>query len=477
MRLLLLLAVASTPVWACSCGERPSAKEAWLESPLVFVGRIEGTDPNITREQDIAPEQAAWVRVTEPFKGVKQDQVFELHTRGGCSGSFLQGSELLLYLFPDEKPGVWMARACHRSRVSSEAADDLTFLRELPGSARGNRVSGAVQLWEDDPVDRSRQARGLTGVRVRAIGGSNSYETFTGAGGSYEFRNLEPGTYTIQAEYPRETTLRFAIAYGKNSPERSAARNGDTKLTVTEESSNGFEFYLAPPDSRITGRVLDPGGRPMKGVCIDVEPALGTPAVRTLSGCTEADGSYLLNRLSPGTYRIVANRHGEMSASAPFGRLYYPGTSDIDKAGTVTVAAGRHVDGIDFRVSELARRIELRGRLTFSDGVPLPNQMVKFQGDGERYFEYGWADAEGTFVMRTLEGRPGKLTAEFLFAPEDLAACPQFRAKVAPNGFLTLAPATPYPVAGDKSLSGIHMLFPHPSCKAWLERDARLHER
>jgi hypothetical protein len=78
-------------------------------------------------------------------------------------------------------------------------------------------------------------------------------------------------------------------------------------LEVSDESSNGVDFNLAP-DTRISGRVFDPDGHPMKGVCLDIEPLQGnSPEGSRIFSCTKPDGSYLLDQMPAGNYRIVAN--------------------------------------------------------------------------------------------------------------------------------------------------------------------------
>jgi len=472
MRQLALIAIMCVPAWACSCAGHPSAKDAWLDSPLVFAGFIDKTDPKIIDERNMSGEQSAWVRVKEPFKGVKTDQVLELRDQfSSCFGGFREGSALLLYLHPGQKQGTWAVWACHRSRPISDAADDLKFLRGLPASARGNRVSGTVELWEDDLVKGFHLNRVIPGVRVRAIGDSGAYETFTDAQGLYEFRDLQPGTYTIKIEYPKGTRLRFPIGYGKT---RHAGPNpdDDSQVEVTAESGNGFDFNLAS-DTRISGRVLDPDGRPMKDVCLEIEPIQGNSASGSrIFDCTKPDGSYVLDKMPAGSYRIVANRSGQMTAAAPFASLYYPGTPNLDKAAVLTVAAGQPLDGIDIRVAELAQRIELRGRLIFANGVPLANQALDFRGDDGRYQQYGRTDGDGNLMMQILAGRPGKLTGEISIWRDQENACPQFGAKFNPKGYAVFLKSTPSPVAGDASLSHIELVFPFPSCDAWLKHEA-----
>ena len=475
MRQLLFLAMMCAPAWACSCGSYPSAKDAWLDSPLVFVGLIEKTEPKLITERVVAGEQVAWVRVNEPFKGVKNGQVLELRDRfSSCFGGFREGITMLFYLHPGQRQGTWVAPACYRSRSMDAAADDLSFLRGLPASARGNRVSGTVTLWDDDPAKGFHLSREMGGVRVRALSDSDSYETVTDTRGLYEFRDLRPGTYAIKIDYPKGTALRFPIAYGKTLVRRDAARFTEegTRLEVTDASGNGFDFVLSQ-DTSITGHVFGPEGRPMKHVCVEVDPLEGNAEGGSrIFNCTKPDGTYVLDRIPAGSYRVVANRDGQMTAAAPFGRLYYPGTPILEKAGVLTISAGQHLEHVDIHVSELARRLELRGRLVFSDGVALANQSIDFRGNDGRYQQYGRTDAHGEFVIEILAGRPGLLNSEISVWRGEEGACPQFRAKFNPNGWAAPLKSTPYPVAGESSLSNIEVTFPFPSCDAWLKKEA-----
>lgn len=465
MRLFLILGIVSAPAWNCSCDSFPSAKEAWLESTLVFAGRVEKT-----ALERAPPEQTAWVRVTEPFKGVELGQVVEVWNQFG--ERFHDGRELVFYLFPGAKPGTWIAPYCHRTRGLDGAPDDLKFLRELPASAVGNRVSGVVSLWNGD--DPAGQRRVFSGVRVRAIGPNGSHTTFTDQQGLYEFRNLEPGAYVIKVDYPSGMSLYLPIAYGKKVNPFHPIATGVAQVEVTADSGEGIDFALAPR-TRISGRVLDWNGHPMQGVCIEIERLDGSFGWSSPhSPCTAPDGSYRISHFSPGTYRVVANRNGRASEAVPFAWLYHPGTSEREKARVVTVAAGQHANAIDFQVSEQDRVIVLSGQVTFSDGVPVARQLVRFREKAGSYEVHGYTDYEGSFIVQISRGVAGSIRGEILMMRPLPDACPQFEDGLVAGALLR---STPQPVAGDKGLSGIRVVFPIPSCKAWLEQEEARRKR
>lgn len=474
--ILITLLLSAAPALACTCAGYPSPKQAWQESPLVFAGIIEKTHPKTTGPIPAA-EQTAWARVTEPFKGVNKDEILVLHERfSSCFAAFPENVPYLFYLFPGEKAGTWHMAGCRRSRALADAVEDLKFLRGLPASARGNTVSGNVILWENDPVKGFRIQR-LPAIPVHAIGASHTYDTITGATGAYEFRNLSPGVYNINVDYPKGLTLRFTTAIGRISQAARPASNRDdsTELEVTTDSANGLEFTLAP-DTLITGRVLDPGGRPMKGVCLEIESLQArTPRFHLPQPiCTNDDGSYMLGKVAPGSFRVVANPDGVITADEPFGRLYYPGTPNPSNANTVTIAEGQHLANIDFHVPKIAPRIELQGRLLFSDGVPVPHQTIDYRPDSGVGQQQTRTSPNGEFLIHVLAGHPGKLTGEIYLLDDFAGACPQFARNVQSSSFSISLKSNPTPVARDKSLSAIDVVFLIPSCRPWLEHVTNL---
>ena len=139
--LLLIFAARS---WACMCsGNWPSVKQAWKEAPAIFLGTVEIADPDGPGREVIFQEQFVRIRVDEAFKGVAGGQTIELHQGASdCSAKFRTGQRAVFYLFRGIHGG-WSVQPCFHSIGSSEpAGDDLLFLRGLPKSAIGTRLSG-----------------------------------------------------------------------------------------------------------------------------------------------------------------------------------------------------------------------------------------------------------------------------------------------------------------------------------------------
>jgi hypothetical protein len=55
---------------------------------------------------------------------------------------------------------------------------------------------------------------------------------------------------------------------------------------------------------------------------------------------TSLQGDYRLENISPGEYLIVVNGSGDISSSAPFTKVYYPGVLKEENADIVRVTRG-----------------------------------------------------------------------------------------------------------------------------------------
>ena len=77
---------------------------------------------------------------------------------------------------------------------------------------------------------------------------------------------------------------------------------------------------------------------------------------------SQADGSYRIAGLAPGTYRVRANNHGHPS----YVSKWYVNTYDWEQANTIVVSAGQTTAGIDFKL-EAAGAIS--GHVFKADGV------------------------------------------------------------------------------------------------------------
>jgi protocatechuate 3,4-dioxygenase beta subunit len=458
---LVFLLLGSAQLFGCVCAGWPSAKDAWQGSPVVFLGYVESIQP-VESAKGFEP-QTAVVRVDEAFKGSRRGQTFKLSQEGNdCSPKFKAGERVLFYLFPAETAGLWNAPGCHRSRDLDSAADDLLFLRHLPDSAHGNRLSGEIEVYENSGPNGFQRSGGLPGVTVTISSEKGApIRTATNGDGVYEVYGLPPGTYKVDIEVPKGLRIYFPLITGKRLP-------GDKKASATLGPDSGVSVgFVLMADTRISGRVLDPRGKPMKGVCIRLEAASDKENTVRVFGCTSAEGNYKIEQMPPGQYRVVANSGNQLTARTPFPKLYYPGTTDPQKAELVTVAASGATEGIDIRVPAMEKVVRLSGQVLFSDGAAVPKAFVNFQAGDGKYEEYSLAKDDGSFSFPVVSGKPGEVRANISVTQDEASKCPQFQATFRENALMTMLQTGSWQIPGESDSANIRLVLSVPSCKSW----------
>lgn len=243
----LLWLVAATPTLACSCGAFPSPKDAWLATPLVFVGQVTKVDPRPSSNPiaDLSVPQTVWLRVEEPFKGVTAGESVQLNQQaGGCWGKLRPGERALLYVHASERRATWEARPCFRTRRLDRVADDLLFLRALPRSAQGSRLSGTIGYdWTLPP-------QSLAGIPVRISASGLSFELKTDAQGVFEIYGLPPGEYLVEPIAPQGLKVQAPAVSGVEP----AQRRGKRTIVLRKDAGVSLEFSIfAELQARLNG--------------------------------------------------------------------------------------------------------------------------------------------------------------------------------------------------------------------------------
>jgi hypothetical protein len=460
-RLLFVVLIGVGHALGCVCAAWPSAKDAWQDSPVVFIGHVDETLTSM-----LTGEQTARVRVEESFKGLKDGQTLVLkQASNDCSPRFTRGGRVLFYLYPGDKSATWNARGCHRSRPIEEAADDLMFLRALPRSATGTRISGEVELYEQSPEKGFRRVGGLPAVHVTISSEQRTVETTTNGDGVYEVYDLPPAKYRVDIAVPPNLKIHFPLVTGAATRDPSS-RQPEAELSEGKGVSIGFVLM---EDNRVSGHVFGPEGAAMRDVCLELEPAMSPPKINLAPrACTNKEGRFSIETVPSGEYFIVANRLGRMTAAVPFPTMDFPGTTARQKATKVTLHSGDHVENLDFRVPTLAKTIRLAGRLLFSDGLPASDSQVLFKSSEESVTKL--TSADGSFAFSVLAGKPGNIRGSIMVFRGTDTKCPQFRAKFNPKGLLANVETTPIELDTVSDQIAVRLILPFPSCKDWPAR-------
>lgn len=243
----------------CVCAFK-SAKGAWKETPLVFIGRLQRIETTrhpgkqwSFKDGPVQPytTQKAWIRVDENFKGTNVGEVFvTADTDGDCAIQFAENAveqQWLFYAWPN--PGSQTVHlGCTRSSRLEYAGDDLLFLRSLPKSDRMNRLSGSVFLIQRPGAQTPDDRYAISGARLTIYGDSKTYEVETDRSGVFELTDLPAGSYRVYLRVPESDSLYMSYIIGESARESSSSEFGEQPKAVSLGTTTAAEidFILIP---------------------------------------------------------------------------------------------------------------------------------------------------------------------------------------------------------------------------------------
>jgi hypothetical protein len=297
-----------------------------------------------------------------------------------------------LYVEPDEyafhvkAPGVGVARLPKTGIAHGQGRKydvglqpGITFKARVIDSLTGKPVAGLrLHDWEHKDVDG----------------------TSDGAG-EITIKDLLPGefTFTVKAEG-------YARWWSEQATREWERKSIDDRKTGWQRNFDGLTFDLKPgvaavtvvaePAVRVTGRVLDPDGKPVAGAT--VAPAR-TGSGNSLTGDTRfsektaADGTFVMTLPASGAaeYNLVAHDGGYQEWRTWANGVLPP----------VRTTPGQKINGVELR---LTRPAVVRGKVVDAAGRPVAGREVRAHAaDGleNRYYDpVTTTRADGTFELR-----------------------------------------------------------------------------
>ena len=242
--------------------------------------------------------------------------------------------------------------AARVSVTTTETTPNIDFILSSGGSITG--------LVTDEATGQP-----LSGVDVWA-------DTFLCCGGGNGARTELDGTYTISGLAPGEYRVRaekHESSYVGEFYASTTAWDQATPVTVVSDSTTPNIDFSLTSGGAISGTVTNEAtGQPVANadVWADLYDCCGGAGGWTR---TEADGTYIIDGLPGGTFRVTAQ-----APDQGFVREFYASTTEWHLATEVAVTAGATTAGIDF---SLVGGGSISGRVTReSDGSPIPEADV-----------------------------------------------------------------------------------------------------
>jgi 5-hydroxyisourate hydrolase-like protein (transthyretin family) len=232
----------------------------------------------------------------------------------------------------------------------------------------GGQISGTV-------TDGMTGAR-AQGVYVSALDGAGDQfaSATTDSSGNYTLSGLSPSA-SYQVEFYPPTASPLAAEFYSSGATLAAA----TPVAVTMGQTTPNIDETLTQGASISGVVTDAAnGYPIGNVSVTLLDDSGRQISSYNGGSTEADGTYDLTNVLPGSYKV------EFSSAGALGFQYYNGVSTVSAATSLTLSAGQSAPNID---AALTPGGTVEGVAT---------DTVTGQGIADAYV--GILDAKGTYV-------------------------------------------------------------------------------
>ena len=467
----VLVIAAAKIVSACSCPPPKSVLDAYDAADAVLIVRMVSVK-KVETEPALPGNVFGAFAVERVYKGnvkVNDKLVFAVAYKFHCPSVFREediNSEFLFYAqAPKNDQEFWSLLNCGRSKAVSLATEDLLYLDNTSKRRGKTRISGKYGNDRNQDVVVAHR-------RIRIVSDEKAYEIFTDDNGVFEIYDVPPGRYRLEPEIPEGwridrwfLRLNSSTAALLKSP-KSVQFDVETKKHIS--INLGFE-----PDNAVEGKLVGPKGDPLAKTCAYLRrPDDDMNMVRgdTRTACADANGRFRIESIPPGHYVLVLNQDGLAKGVAPFPRVFYPGTTELEKATTITVALGQTLKDIDVVVPAMLDTVTVEGVLLFSDDQPVASQYVHFEGI-EKPGILGWASAEtdeqGRFSLKIIKGLQGKLLSKMGVYRGMFRNCPVMDAlvKETPQELAVLS-TQEIEIKAEQDLSNVVLRFLVPGCKS-----------
>lgn len=389
--LVFLLMVLSSDVNACDCVAGGTPCHDYWKAAAVFTGTVIYSSSTTYKrgEYDVTGRLVRF-NIDQPFRGVKGKNV-EVRTGLGdsdCGYNFRVGGQYLVYAYND---GDKLATSiCSRTRLISEASDDLAYFQGLATAEPGATISGEVKRL-DGAVTSAERLQPVPDVKIVIEGPSRRVEAITDQKGNYRVSGLAPNTYKVRVELPDGLSI--------HNPEQEAR--------VFDRGCAQISFWVES-DTRVRGKVFDAQGQPAADVLMELVPAEGQDNGFATLVTTDKDGRYEMKLVRPGRYFFGVRIYGSAGSTyVPFPRTYYPGVREADRATLITVVEGQQIDLNDLILPPRFVERVLNGIVVDADGRPVNGATVwlkenEYQDRDMPYRKE--TDSEGRFSFKVYEG-------------------------------------------------------------------------
>jgi 5-hydroxyisourate hydrolase-like protein (transthyretin family) len=364
---LCLVALCSRDAAACSCEAAGPPCQNAFRVDAVFLGTVR-TMTTLGTPDSPFPRRLVVFAVERAFRGAEGPAVEVTTGMGGgdCGYAFKEGERYVVYGYRSSD-GRLSTGSCTRTRLASQAADDLTFLGQLSSPAVSGHVFGVVTHRNRDLAFGESKTRPVPFVHLLLRGPGGARDAQTDEHGHYDIAGVPAGVYELQAIPP-------AVFRTRNLQRRIDIR--DSRACFAAD----FDVQY---DGRLSGVALTSDGQPAASVQVELISGdrLWTSAER-LTTKTDRDGRFEFGDLSPGRYGVGVSLRRMIEPPILYPKTLYPGTPTESYASIIELGEGNHVQLEPLRLPPARESRELTGFVVWPDGRPASGVSV-WLDDGE----------------------------------------------------------------------------------------------
>jgi hypothetical protein len=316
---------------ACSCISPASACLAVKRADAVFVGRVTGFTDGVQFEVERTVAGAPLGRITVG------------NGPGNCALSFDVGERYVVYAYRDAA-GMLFTGMCTRTRPLSDphTRADIAYFDGRERNITSGLLTGVVSDVTIDLSSTRSRLRPLAGIQITASAEVDgpARTTATRADGSYEVAGLPPGRVRIAASLPAQFEPPLPIT------------------AVIAEADGCAEADIGGRvDGRIRGQLLDEGGRPARGIGIQLADAAAARArafpLHTMNALTDEQGAFEFRYVNVGQYVVGVGLQNSIRPGKLNRRRFYASTGEVEAATVIRLGAAQDLQLPAFRLTPL----------------------------------------------------------------------------------------------------------------------------
>jgi hypothetical protein len=356
--LLIVVLLSSPTANACTCGGGGGVCENYGTASAVFTGTVVSARET-ERPKQLKRDEIDWVpagykfAVEQSFLGVAGTEVEVFTGRGGgdCGYGFKIGQRYLVYAYRYQDK--LTTSICTRTKLFSQATEDLAFLGTLATAGPGVTIHGGIfhrNGDKDEPISSD--------VSVIIEGESQRKEVRPDAEGRFRVSGLPAGKYKVTLKLPD------ALTTWKN----------ENEITVSDRGCGAVSWYVTD-NGRVNGRVVDAEGQPVAKILVGLVVPGNNPKENFVKlDRTDEEGNFKFTAVPRGRYLLTVNhnRFPEMNdPTRAYPPSFYPGVIDEAQAQAITVGPGEKVNDLVVRVPPKQPSAVMKVSVVWADGSPV----------------------------------------------------------------------------------------------------------